>query len=68
MVAIETEQGKLLWATALAVACLAGKFSATEDEWEMVAEKGKAWLQSNLPTGVDCTAVLQDAAAVLKSL
>ena len=67
MVAIETEQGKLLWATALALICLEGKFSATKDEWEMAAGKGKAWLQSNLPAGVRCSELLQDAAAALKS-
>jgi hypothetical protein len=37
-----------VWATALALSCLFGKFKDKRDEWEMVAAKGTKWLKVNL--------------------
>ena len=51
-IAIDTAEGKLLWATALALVLLMGKFSDQKDEWEMIAEKGKNWMKKNLSTAV----------------
>jgi hypothetical protein len=36
-----------VWATALALSCLFGKFKDKIDEWEMVATKGTKWLKKN---------------------
>ena len=51
-IAIDTAEGKLLWATALALVLLMGKFSDQKDEWEMIAEKGKKWMKKNLSAAV----------------
>lgn len=37
-----------LWATALALSCLFGKFKDKKDEWEMVAGKGIKWLKKTI--------------------
>lgn len=55
-----------LWATALALACLQGKFSGQKDEWEMIAAKGTKWLQANLPQNtLSYDQIMQMAASVL---
>ena len=36
-IAVDTAEGKLLWATALALVLLMGKFLDQKDEWEMIA-------------------------------
>ena len=64
-IAADTAEGKLLWATALALVLLMGKYSDQKDEWEMIAEKGKKWLKKNLPSTDTFTKVLNIAAAVV---
>ena len=61
----ESQLGKSMWATALALGLLAGKFWDRQDEWEMIAGKGKKWLKSNVPEGVNYQDVLQAAASTL---
>ena len=61
-IAIDTAEGKLLWATALALVLLTGKFLDQKDEWEMIAEKGKKWMKKNLPAAVKYDNVLAFAA------
>ena len=63
--AVDTTEGKLLWATALALVLLMGKFLDQKDEWEMIAEKGKKWMKKNLPATVKCDDVLKAAAAAV---
>ena len=43
-IAVDTGEGKLLWATALALVLLMGKFLDQKDEWEIIAEKGSKWM------------------------
>ena len=64
-VAVDTAEGKLLWATALALVLLMGKFLDQKDEWEMIAEKGKKWLKKNLPGAVKYDDMLESAATVV---
>ena len=64
-IAVGTSEGKLLWATALALALLMGKFGDKKDEWEMIAEKGKRWIRKNLPANVKDDEVLKFAAAAI---
>ena len=40
-IAADTAEGKLLWATALALVLQMGKYSDQKDEWEMITEKVK---------------------------
>ncbi|KAL9954876.1 hypothetical protein ACROYT_G042461 [Oculina patagonica] len=58
-IASDTGEGKLLWATALALVLLMGKFLDQKDEWEMIAEKGTKWMKKNLPAGVKYENVLK---------
>ena len=62
-IAADTAEGKLLWATALALVLLMGKYSNQRDEWEMIAEKGKKRRKKNLPSTDTFTKVLNIAAA-----
>ena len=64
-IAVDTSKGKLLWATALALVLLRGKFLDREDEWEMIAEKGKKWMKKNLPAALNCESMLQSATKVI---
>ena len=64
-IAVDTGEGKLLWATALALVLLMGKFLNQKDEWEMIAEKGTKWMKKNLPAGVKYENVLQAAATTV---
>ena len=64
-IAVDTSKGKLLWATALALVLLRGKFLDREDEWEMIAEKGKKWMHKNLPVALNCESILQFATIVI---
>ena len=64
-IAVETSEGKLLWATALALVLLMGKFGDKKDEWEMVADKGKRWMKKNLPVNVKYDEMLNFAAAAI---
>ena len=64
-IVIDTAEGKLLWATALALVLLMGKFLDQKDEWEMIAEKGKKWMKKNLPASVKYENVLKSAAAAV---
>ena len=64
-IAVETGKGKLLWATALALVLLMGKFLNQKDEWEMIAEKGSKWMKKNLPAGVKYENVLEAAATTV---
>ena len=64
-IAVDTSKGKLLWATALALVLLRGKFLDREDEWEMIAEKGKKWMSKNLPAALNCESMLQSATKVI---
>ena len=61
-IAVDKADGKLLWATALALVLLMSKFLDQKDEWEMIAEKGKKWMKKNLPAAVTYDKVLQSAA------
>ncbi|KAL9954847.1 hypothetical protein ACROYT_G042429 [Oculina patagonica] len=61
-IAVDTGEGKLLWATALALVLLMGKFLDQKDEWEMIAEKGTKWMKKNLPAGVTYESVMKAAA------
>ena len=65
VIAVETSEGRLLWATALALALLMGKFGNKKDEWEMIGEKGKKWIRKNLPANVKDDEVLNFAAAAI---
>ena len=40
------ENGGKVWATALALVILAGKFGDKKDVWIMIAKKGKKWLKA----------------------
>ena len=64
-IAVDTGEGKLLWATALALVLLMGKFTDQKDEWEMIAEKGTKWMKKNLPAGVKYENVLEAAATTV---
>ena len=64
-IAAVTAEGKLLWATTLALVLLMGKYSDQKDEWEMIAEKGKKWLKKNLPSTVTVAIILKTAAATV---
>ena len=64
-IAVDTSEGKLLWATALALVLLMGKFGNKKDEWEMVAEKGKKWMKKNLPAAIKYDEVITFAAATV---
>ena len=64
-IVVATSEGKLLWATALALALLMGKFGDKKDEWEMIAEKGKKWIRKNLPANLKDDEVLKFAAAAI---
>ena len=64
-IAVNKADGKLLWATALALVLLMGKFLDQKDEWEMIAEKGKKWMKKNLPAAVTYDKVLEAAAAAV---
>ena len=64
-IAVDKAEGKLLWATALALVLLMGKFLDQKDEWEMIAEKGKKWMKKNLPAAVTYDKVLEAAATAV---
>ena len=64
-VTVDTAEGKLLWATALALVLLMGKFLDQKDEWEMIAGKGKKWLKKNLPGAVKYDDMLESAATAV---
>ena len=64
-IAVDTSKGKLLWATTIALVLLRGKFLDQEDEWEMIADKGKRWMNKNLPAALDCESMLQSASIVI---
>ena len=64
-IVVDKSEGKLLWATALALVLLVGKFGDKKDEWEMVAEKGKKWMKKNLPVNVKYDEMLKFAAAAI---
>ena len=64
-IAVDTSEGKLLWATALALVLLMGKFLNQKDEWEMIAEKGSKWMKKNLPAGVKYENALAAAATAV---
>ena len=64
-IAVDTGEGKLLWATALALVLLMGKFLDQKDEWEMIAEKGSKWMKKHLPAGVKYENVLEAAATTV---
>ncbi|XP_068729632.1 von Willebrand factor A domain-containing protein 5A-like [Montipora capricornis] len=61
-IAFGTTKGKLLWATALALVLLRGKFLDRKDEWEMIAEKAKKWLNKSLPAALKYDSIVQYAA------
>lgn len=61
-IAFGTTKGKLLWATALALVLLRGKFFDRKDEWEMIAEKAKKWLNKSLPAALKYDSIVQYAA------
>ena len=61
-IAGDTAEGRLLWATSLALVLLKAKFSNQRDEWEMIAEKAKKWMNKNLPVAVKYDSILQSAA------
>ncbi|KAJ7365508.1 von Willebrand factor A domain-containing protein 5A [Desmophyllum pertusum] len=68
-IAVGTSEGKLLWATALALVLLMGKFVEQKDEWEMIAEKGTKWMKKNLPATIKYSKVLESAeTTVIKTL
>ena len=64
-IAADSDKGKMLWATALALVLLMGKFLDQKDEWEMIAEKGTKWMKKNLPAVVKYENVLETAATTL---
>ena len=64
-IAVDTGEGKLLWATALALVLLMGKFLDQKDEWEIISEKGTKWMKKNLPASVTFAQVLESAAAAV---
>ena len=64
-IVVDTSEGKLLWATALALVLLMGKFGNKKDEWEMVEEKGKKWMKKNLPAAIKYDEVITFAAATV---
>ena len=64
-IAVDKSEGNLLWATALALVLLMGKFGDRRNEWEMIAEKGKKWIRKNLPANVKDDEVLKFAAAAI---
>ncbi|XP_022810496.1 von Willebrand factor A domain-containing protein 5A-like isoform X1 [Stylophora pistillata] len=64
-IAADTAEGELLWATALALILLMGKYADQKDEWEMIAEKGTKWLKKNLPGSLTLDQVLESAATVV---
>ena len=64
-IAVDSSEGELLWATALALVLLMGKFGNKKDEWEMVQEKGKKWMKKNLPAAIKYDEVITFAAATV---
>ena len=64
-IAVDTGEGKLLWATALALVLLMGKFLDQKDEWEMIAEKATKWMKKNLPAVANYENVLEAAATAV---
>lgn len=61
----EAENATELWATALALVLLVGKFARQKDEWEMVKLKGKKWLEHNNPSTADIEEIFAAACKVL---
>ena len=57
--------GKLLWATALALVLLMGRWTDKKNEWEMIAEKGKKWPKKNLPSTIIVAKILETAAVTV---
>ena len=60
-IVVDTTEGKLLWATALVLVLLMGKFLDQKDEWEMIAEKRSKWMKTNVLAGVKYDHVLAGA-------
>ena len=58
------DDGKV-WATALALVLLAGKFGDKKDEWEMVGKKGNKWLKSQFANEADYEKIVSAAAKAL---
>ncbi|KAK3723599.1 hypothetical protein QZH41_019314 [Actinostola sp. cb2023] len=66
---LTTDNKDSLWATAIALSCLAGKFADQKDEWEMVAAKGTKWLKANLhKNGLSYDGIMEMAGNVLTDL
>ncbi|KAK3726602.1 hypothetical protein QZH41_012030 [Actinostola sp. cb2023] len=66
---LTTDNKDSLWATAIALSCLAGKFADQKDEWEMVAAKGTKWLKANLhKDGLSYDGIMEMAGNVLTEL
>ena len=64
-IAVDSDEGKLLWVTALALVLLICKFLDQKDELEMIAEKGTKWMKKNLPAVVKYENVLTAAATTV---
>ena len=54
------------WATALALAWLEEHGGAFEDEWRMVADKGRRWLHDALPEPSDESRWIHQAKGYLR--
>ncbi|KAK3709333.1 hypothetical protein QZH41_019194, partial [Actinostola sp. cb2023] len=66
---LTTDNKDSLWATAIALSCLAGMFADQKDEWEMVAAKGTKWLKANLhKDGLSYDGIMEMAGNVLTVL
>ncbi len=54
--------GKDVWATALVLAFLQTKASGRADEWELMAQKAREWMNMQAPGEVD--AIIDSAKAI----
>ena len=63
---INAEYYEEIWATALSLVLLVGKFGTKKDEWERIAKKGMKWMKSAIPSEKDLQSIVFAAAKELE--
>lgn len=62
---LAAEDNGKVWATALVLVLLAGKFDDKKDEWEMVVKKAKKWFKGKLDDKAEYKNIIAAAAKTL---
>ena len=62
---IDDETNAHFWTTALAVVCFRECFPEFESEWELIVQKGEAWIERNLD---QCALGMNEVQAIAKEL